>query len=370
MWLHVISDDKFTGFIQSIFEAACPDENIYALVPRSSELLEKKGFHSVSSAETFSALVFSIENLDGIIFNPLLTKSLPWLQSIPASIPVIWYTWGMETYKQHHKLRSSCLYLPETKKLMANHFKFTLVREFKRRIENVIKGRFRNLDRVNYFVCQLEQEYNLIRDIGFLSRETQWYPGAVATIEDAAFGIEKDNELGVDIKVGNSADPTNNHIDAFLWLKKQNIDGRKIIVPLSYGNENYRDYVIKAGEKYLGSNFVPLIDFLPIEEYNGLNNQCGIVIMNHLRQQALGNIMADLWRGSKLYMNNTVVYQGYKNWGLEVFQINSDEVNFCNLEKDVIRHNQSVLLRKLSKASVVSSAKKMLEDVKKNALCF
>jgi hypothetical protein len=40
--------------------------------------------------------------------------------------------------------------------------------------------------------------------------------------------------------------------------------------------------------------------------------------MNHLRQQALGNILASLWRGSRLYLNETTAYLGLRRMGFDV----------------------------------------------------
>ena len=41
---------------------------------------------------------------------------------------------------------------------------------------------------------------------------------------------------------------------------------------------------------------------MPIEAYNTRVARCGIVFMNHLRQQAVGNISAALYRGATVYL--------------------------------------------------------------------
>lgn len=40
--------------------------------------------------------------------------------------------------------------------------------------------------------------------------------------------------------------------------------------------------------------------------------------MNHRRQQAVGNILASLWRGACVYMNDTTVYQALRRQGFDV----------------------------------------------------
>src|SRR5262249_49706535 len=84
------------------------------------------------------------------------------------------------------------------------------------------------------------------------------------------------------ILVGNSSSPTSNHVDAFEMLVRLKLGDRKVIVPLSYGGrEDYRDHVIKAGNRLFGSNFIPLVEFMPMKDYSALIKACGVYILNH-----------------------------------------------------------------------------------------
>ena len=54
--------------------------------------------------------------------------------------------------------------------------------------------------------------------------------------------------LGIIFLIGNSGDPTNNHLDVFDFLKKHDIGNRNIYVPLSYGgSKRYREVVKDVG---------------------------------------------------------------------------------------------------------------------------
>ena len=65
------------------------------------------------------------------------------------------------------------------------------------------------------------------------------------------------HENSNNILIGNSADPSNNHIDIFEKIKNFNFKNKKIIVPLSYP-ENYEYYIAKViikGEKNFWGKF-------------------------------------------------------------------------------------------------------------------
>ena len=91
--------------------------------------------------------------------------------------------------------------------------------------------------------------------------------------------------------------------------------------PLTYGNGPYRDAVINAARECLGERFLPLVDFVSPDEYANLLRPCGHVVMNHRRQQAVGNIFAALWRGARVYLNDTTVCKALTRQGFEIEQI-------------------------------------------------
>ena len=48
---------------------------------------------------------------------------------------------------------------------------------------------------------------------------------------------------------------------------------------------------------------MPLTDFIPYDDYIRILTSCNVVMMNHLRQQALGNICISGLLGAKLLLN-------------------------------------------------------------------
>ena len=80
--------------------------------------------------------------------------------------------------------------------------------------------------------------------------------------------------------------------------------GRRIVTPLSYGDAGYAEMVTTRGRALFGDAFVPLRQFLPLDEYQALIADCSTVVMGHRRQQAVGNVAAALWTGAQVVLHD------------------------------------------------------------------
>lgn len=104
------------------------------------------------------------------------------------------------------------------------------------------------------------------------------------------------------ILLGNSATETNRHqdmIDALSHFKNKSI---KIVVPLSYGDDKYRDATIEYGRSCLGECFIPLVEYMDREAYRELLASISVGVFNFNRQQGLGNVRALLSFGAKVFL--------------------------------------------------------------------
>src|SRR5690606_11417008 len=121
----------------------------------------------------------------------------------------------------------------------------------------------------------------------------------------------------------NSASDTNNHFDALNYLNLIHWKG-EIIVPLSYGNKDYADDIIYYGKNKFGDKFIPFVDFMPLDQYHQCINSCGIVWMNHVRQQAAGNILSALSMKKAVIMNKeNNLYKTLASWGVRFLEQSS-----------------------------------------------
>ena len=171
-----------------------------------------------------------------------------------------------------------------------------------------------------------------------------------------------EEELGKHIQLGNSATPANNHIEAIDWLSQMDLGTRKVIVPLSYGSDDYRDMVCAYGKKRLGDSFQPVTDFMPFDEYKALLAQCGIMFMNTIRPQGVGNILINLMNGAKVIVNDGPVYKTLKDWGVHL-EIHSDvsRETFCEpLTRREVEANRQAVFKHASRARVMNELTEML----------
>jgi hypothetical protein len=158
------------------------------------------------------------------------------------------------------------------------------------------------LARFSHFSPVIETEYRLARELNpwFKPEYVSWNYG---TVEDDLAAAAPAESCGDDIMVGNSATAENNHAEVFDMLAASTGPGDgKIIVPLSYGDAWYKEKIVELGRRKLGERFVPLTDFLPVDEYIRLLRGCGHVFMNHIRQQALGTICIMMLHGARIYL--------------------------------------------------------------------
>jgi len=171
-------------------------------------------------------------------------------------------------------------------------------------------------------------------------------------------------EGGENILVGNSASFSNNHLEIFGQLADLDISGRKIVVPLSYGNPEYRDEIVARGRRLFGEAFTPLIDMLSLEEYLSVVASCNVVIMNHKRQQALGNIGAALYHGAHLFLdeaNTTVDF--FRSRGAFIYttkELKADDLPRDPLPAAAVATNRRVLETFWGSEQVVRNAEALI----------
>lgn len=104
------------------------------------------------------------------------------------------------------------------------------------------------------------------------------------------------------IVIGNSSTDSNRHLELFERIKHLDLTNVNLYCPLSYGEKEYRDEVIKRGYELFGNHFHPLTEYMMYEEYVQFLSTCDVGIYNNNRQQALGNINRMLDLGKKVYL--------------------------------------------------------------------
>jgi len=266
------------------------------------------------------------------LFNPMLIRilwSMPWLLK-----KCYWVMWGGDLYVYQ---------------LGERNWNWR-VREFFRR--PVIKN-------MGHFVCYITGEYDLAKKWYGVSGEHHRCFMYTSNLYQTS-SIEPKAHNGIAILVGNSADPSNNHLEIFDKLKAYKDQDISIYVPLSYGNRSYAQHIIVEGKKIFGDKLIPLIEFLPFEDYLKLLAKIDIAIFNHKRQQGMGNIRTLLGLGKKVYMNQGLTSsESLRQDGIKTFSL--DEFN---LEKYFLERNENINLVKknYSEERLIQSMEKIFKD--------
>jgi hypothetical protein len=122
------------------------------------------------------------------------------------------------------------------------------------------------------------------------------------------------------LMVGNSGDPTNRHAEILDLLAPHRGADIRIVAPLSYGDKDNALAVTRYAQERFGAKFLALSEFMPAADYVGLLAGVDVAIMNHDRQQALGNVLAILALGKKVYLrSDTTPYSFFNEVGIKVF---------------------------------------------------
>ena len=142
------------------------------------------------------------------------------------------------------------------------------------------------------------------------------------------------------ILAGNSADPSNNHLEIFSLLEKFKDDNIEIVVPLPYGNKQYAQNVIKRGQNLFGSKIYFFEQLLPLPEYLDLLRRVDIGVFAHKRQQAMGNIITLLGMGKKVFMRSDITsWKTLTELNVKIFDIYNIDLKRLDMNTRLINVN-------------------------------
>ena len=332
MVLNIIADEKFTPFLQGLFEEAAPGNSFFRVITSNPKLVfaVKNASTEAVDCAYFLSNKFrkDLERATCVIFHTLNLEYALAALRIPEHITVVWRGWGFDYYG-YLEAKGLSLVLPSTSMILAKpslmNRAFTkrsprhiLLSLLSRTIGPIIINKF--ISKVNYFSCCVPDDYEALKLV-LPNLTAQFLPLNYYSCEDVFLRGDNIQDLsGNNVLLGNSASPSNNHIEVMKMLSELGMHGRKVIVPLSYGDENYRRSVMSFGEKLLGESFVPLTKFVSLPQYNQIISSCSNVIMNHVRQQAIGNISATLLRGGKVFLRpENLIYKYFTRLGVKLF---------------------------------------------------
>jgi len=169
---------------------------------------------------------------------------------------------------------------------------------------------------------------------------------------------KQDSDRCTTIMVGNSADASNEHIEALEILQKYKNENIKIVLILSYGGtEEYIKKVQEKGKNIFGDKCKVILDYMNFQEYLGFINSIDICLFNHKRQQGLGNQMVLFALHKKVYVNSmTTPFRYYSDLGMDIYKTESIATiafkEFIGQSKEKVLLNRTLILEDISEETV------------------
>lgn len=346
MIVHLCSNDsKFIDTcVIDVFNELNPNNNTFIVIPNKKNRNPiKKTDQVIFLAKNDEEILKLCNQANAVIIHAMRRDKAIWISKINKNVKVLWCCWGIDFYSLNNFERvNNKIYEPETQKLFNGSFHNTIFKKIKyylpffskvynqlRKIHPLI---YRELDkafyRINFVSTIIPTEYNIIKKTLPLNDKVSYVDFSYGNTELLfPHFYNKEYALGNKILLGNSSTYSNNHLDALIHLKKQNITNQ-IICPLNYGNEKIGKIITEKGKELFGNNFETLNTFLPLEEYVQYTTSCSVMIMNMKRQQAAGTILLGLYLGMRVYLNiKNPIFSFLKEKGVIVFDFYSDFTN-------------------------------------------
>ena len=288
----------------------------------------------------YSRLCSRLHAADKIILHGLfnwriiiLLSAFPWILK-----KCHWVIWGADLYVYQQKSKS---------------LKHEFLNYFRKRV----------LKRVGYLLTYVSGDVELARE-WFSARGVHQY--CLMYLSNVYQPLPESKNIRpqkshINVMVGNSASPTNNHLEVFQIMSAFREDRVRIFSPLAYGDMNYAKEVVASGRSIFGDRFEPMFDFMSIEKYRDFLSTIDIAIFNHRRQQAMGNTIALLGAGKTVFLRLHVSHgRMLSALGLKLFDIS--ELGVKLISEEQARNNIEIIKSVFSRDRLIAQWADIFEE--------
>lgn len=303
--VHLVNDEKFIKpFIKRVLKV-CPTAKFVVFgKPGPFKFIE--GMPNVQHSSTWN------EKVNSEVFIHLLTfQKINWVGQFAPEAKVNWIYYGSDLYELLSVFKRYGMIEAEDRSrgLLSQ----VSGRTFYQRLQRWIKLRayyphFKKFiaKRLDHFCFWNPGDFELLR---------RYFPTR-ATLKFFQYGAfnSQDIELVANaqkttsnghlprILLNHSGSQSGNHIH--IMKKLRGLDSKmEIIAPLSYGDTAQIQRVKTVGPKLLGSNFLPILDFLDRTAYYELLCSIDIAVFGHVRQEAGNTLFISLLAGTKVFVH-------------------------------------------------------------------
>lgn len=378
--VHICEDEKFINSAVEQFENCFPRQNTFFVLPVSSDEnfkhVKSQNFIHRTAAEDLISISSTLPNNAIVVLHSLSPRFYEFVLQLSIDIKIIWFCFGFEVYNDSNYFKNDLLLDKMTKQ------KFPETQKSKKDIFIEAARPYYRLVKPNLPLSQREYKHKVIQRIDFLGSSFEeefkhvcklikqkkkffhfwYYP--LELIVDVHQPIQ---QIKSKIIIGNSGFKSGNHLDVFDKIRAYSLFDIEIVVPLNYGEPKYIQEVLAEGKNDFNEAFNPLLDFMPLAEYNTILESVGVAILNNKRQQAVGNTIAFLWFGAKVFLSHKNPFYHYlKRIGVLVYcyetELNEKTISqFLSLEQ--IGNNRAILFQELNQAHLAALLKEQIEHV-------
>jgi hypothetical protein len=372
MNIHIMHDYIFiNSFLEKYLQSHMESNNKFFVIRKYSneKLIKIKSplvVPIVLNKSTMKKIISETRNIDYIYFHNFPPNIYSLLQVIPKNIKINWIFHGTEIYKYllttkimddhslsvyaeiYNKRKILRLFPDSCKKYFWLFYEKLKLIFFKRVLKRI--DFFYHWNKLDYFYIKNKfTEFNA--QFVYFGYNSNWKKVLLAkkNLPNKTLFEKESHEFPQKIMIGHCSTITLNHLSVLNHLSKFDNRNFQIICPLSYGNKNYKNFIIKYAKEKSLENFYPIETFIPYEEYKKIISGVSILVMNNIRSQGAGNIHIALAEGKKVYMNteNThyqmLIKMGFYVYSMQEFFSSSIEKIFIPLKEDYAAINQDKL---------------------------
>lgn len=376
--LHLAINEKFIDHAYISFENVAPGQNdFFIFFDEYTSYIKQTPHRVVRYRDRLGfALYRDIARYDLVVVHSLHPFWRSVINAAPADVVFVWVGWGYDYYNLLHPDPQQLL-LAATRTLTtnnstepgahkavrANHHWPTRLRLLLETLRGLNASQALAIGRMALFSPVLPNEYSLVQAAVKqqpFPKPCQWNYGSLEEV--LLKGFIGRQCTGNNILLGNSASATSNHADWLHWLAAQRPQSdillqRQVICPLSYGDKRYADQIKTLGQQLFADQFSALTDFMPLADYLDLVASCSHLVMNHIRQQGVGNILIMFYLGATVFIRQeNPCYDYFRQLGFVLYSVQQLEQQPALLQQRLsaaeIAQNQRLLFQIWSKQAI------------------
>jgi hypothetical protein len=341
-----MNDDKFINEFIKLSSSIRENEK-YIIVSDKDDLKYVTRVKGMTVVPSHNELRNILQTQDNIVYIHFLSDRLIHvINSTVVRAVIVWMVWGADLYS----MLAIRLYERNTARAMRRAGLMPSLGTKKwagrlRRLARLRRQKINCLHKISHIAHYNTYDVELLQSITKtpLSHKRFFYPDGLMMSEDEDPLIVNARSTRIkSVIVGNSADPTNNHIDIFSRFERN--DYERLYCPLSYGSSRYAYEVVSYASKRYGEKFIPLLEYLSASEYRSILENVDLGIYAHHRSQAVGNIRALLamGKGVALY-RSTTTYKYFNEYGVRFIKYPLPDTLTVKLSDEVLHSNQNIV---------------------------